>query len=1588
MAKSKAQMKKPHGARGARRVPPRAAQQGPPKLPAAVRGRDFPVVALGASAGGLDAFKKLLAALPADSGMAFILIQHLDPTHPSMMVELLAGHTAMKVLPASDATPVLPDHVYLIPPGADLSIRGGALRLSPPRERRGARMPFDFFLRSLAQERGARAICAILTGTGTDGSLGLKAVKESGGLVIVQDPKDAAFDGMPRSAIQTGAADLVLPLSKIPRAIVNFGRGVVVPGPDQQSNDPLDGAQARIVDLLRARTAHDFTLYKPGTLSRRIERRVAMAGAEGSARYLEMLRKDADELDLLAKDLLINVTSFFRDPETFAFLAKKVIPELLRAHPADRPLRVWVPACSTGEEAYSIAMIFLEEIAEAKRDTKLQVFASDASEEAVAFARQGTYPESIQADVPPARLARFFAKEDDGYRISRALREAVVCTTQDLLSDPPFSRIDFISCRNMLIYLRPEAQEKVISLFHFALRKDGILFLGAAETPGQLSSHFRAIAKRQRIYRHVGRSRPGEVEFPAASAEGARSRPARGAIPNAAAHVNLGEIAQRMLLEAYAPASVLVNHKSEGLYFFGATDRYLQVARGDATRDLIAMARGSLRTTLRAAIQRASREHAAVHLNGGRVDRDGVSVAASVSVQPVRAGDEELLLVSFMDQPERKAEAKAAIDPVADISRIAELEEDLDATRKELQGALRDLDVANEEHKAINEEAMSVNEEFQSTNEELETSKEELQSLNEELTALNNQLHEMNEQQRGATNDLQNILNSSDVTTILLDGKLNVRSFTPDATSLFGVLASDVGRPLADLARRSDDADLLRDARSVLANRAVASCEIKTDKGIWYIRRIRPYRTQDNRTEGVIVTFVDISERKAAEREIAAARAFSDSIVDTVRQPLVVLDDDLRVVSASRSFYRAFDLKAEDIVGRRLEAAGDGFLDVPALRDFLDRLRASQTEIEDHEIEINLPPLGRRFLVVTAREILGEQVAKRKILVAIEDITERKRTQDIVATAKLRAEQANLGKSRFLAAASHDLRQPLQTLSLLQGILAKKLKDQDSVKLLTRLDETLGAMSGMLNTLLDINQLEAGTVLPEMTDFPVDDLLQRLETEFRYHTEAAGLRWRVVNSGLNVRSDPRLLQQMLRNLLSNAVKYTKRGKILLGCRRQGDKLRIEVWDTGIGIPTGQFQAIFDEFHQLDNPARERGRGLGLGLSITQRLGILLNHPIDVRSRLGAGSVFTVVVPLGVKPGHGVRSLDGQPAASETARHTGAVLIVEDDPAVREMLELLFKAEGHRTATAPDGREALDLVAQGAVRPDVVICDYNLPAGLNGLETIMRLREALRRAIPAIVLTGDITTATLREVARQRCVHLSKPVKAEELTRLTRSLLATPPPAMADAKRESAEPGAQSPTVFVVDDDSAVLEAMLDLIKLQSRPVEVFATAEEFLTAYRRGRKGCLVVDARLPGMSGIELIERLKSEGHALPAIMITGYGDVPMAVEAMKVGAADFIEKPVRAEELVASIERVLQLTRDSSKPPAWREAALKRLAALTPREREVMDLVVAGHANKEIAARLDLSQRTIENHRAAVMKRTNVKSLPDLIRLVIAAA
>ena len=1438
----------------------------PPSAQAAAtdhRTPDSLVVGVGASAGGLDASRKLFSALPDHTGMAFILIQHLDPHHDSLMVDLLSEHTKMKVVQAVQGAQVEAEHIYVIPPGAYLAVAGGALQLSEPQARDGARAPFDFLLNSLALEYGSRAVAVVLSGTGADGSDGVTAIAAAHGLVIAQEPTEAEFDGMPCNAVATGCVELVLPVAAMPDALARYARAPrnpLTPRPEGRNDEAASGVAA-IIELLHTATPHDFRQYKTGTLTRRIERRIGLAGMKEKnfTAYLERLNSDPAELNALANDLLINVTSFFRDPDIFDLVAHEVLPGLIHEVPTGGVLRIWVAGCSTGEEAYSLGIIALEAIATLGSNITAQIFATDIDADAVAQARLGLYPATIDASVSKARLERFFVREGDFYRVCPALRATIVFSVQNLLMDPPFSRLDLLSCRNLLIYLQPEAQFKAGAIFQFALRPGGFLLLGAAETVSHAGGAFVAVSKKDRIYRRSQRQTTDGLRLAGTPMDPAGSVAQSDRPPQPPVSLKYADICRKAVLDAYAPACVMVNERLECVYSIGPVHRFLSIPVGEPTWNVVFMAHDGLRSRLRSALQQAGSNRKTVQLlsqHGGHAPGD---TNFRITISPVANTTENYLLVSFLDEPERGVQHAAGAAPHDDHSAKVALE--LSETRSELHAAIRDLELANIEHKATNDESLSIQEEYQSTNEELLTSKEELQSLNEELTALNSQLQETLERQRVLSNDLQNVLYSTRVATLFLDKKLNIRFFTPATTELFNLIPSDVGRPLDDMRAAADDPALLTDAESVLRTPTSMEREVAGANGSWYRRRIFPYLTTENDTEGVVITFDNV----------------------TTQHNAAVAIDQLKIV----------------------------------------------------------------------------------------------------------AERANLAKSRFLAAASHDLRQPLQTLSLVQELLTRVVDgDAKGERLVGRMGETLGAMAGMLNTLLDINQIEAGAVQTNLSAFSLKSILTKLSDEFSYHAHAKQLELRLVQSDLTVTSDARLLEQIMRNIVSNALKYTNKGKILIGCRRSGDHVRLEVWDTGIGISPLHLDRIFEEYEQLDNDARESSKGLGLGLSIVHRLGELLAHPISVRSVRHRGTVFCVELPVARR-----QSNDDQDEAAQTSetpeRHrSNSILLIEDDPAARDMLQEFLEGEGHFVKSTSNGPDAISEMSHGAFRPDLILADYNLPGGMSGLETSEHIRGLVHFDAPIIILTGDISTALATKIADAGCLRLSKPVKAADLKAIIANLVVQPQAPLVNASLPKGRTGSASALIYLVDDDAVLRAGLREILEDDGREVVDFASCEDFLRGFSPSRESCLLLDASLPGMSGLDLLAQLKLKGFSLPIIMVAGGSDVHLAVDAMKAGATDFIEKPVGRHDLFAAIDRALGQSRDATDVQQVRTDAASHISALTSRQREIMDMVLAGHPSKNIAADLGISQRTVENHRAAIMHRTGARSIPALARLAVLAA
>jgi two-component system CheB/CheR fusion protein len=957
----------------------------------------FPIVGIGASAGGLAAFEAFFSAMPdpPETDMAFVLVQHLAPDHKSMLTDLVKRYTSMQVIEVEDGMRVEPGCAYIIPPNRDMAFLNGALHLFEPGAPRGLRLPIDFFFRSLAQDQGDRAICIVLSGTGSDGTLGIRAVKGEGGIVMAQTPESTSYDGMPRSAIATGLVDFVLAPEKMPAQLVAYAtrafdeKAGLVTAPE----GALDANLKKISVVLRDMTGHDFSQYKRNTLARRIERRMAILQIERIEDYLRYLRQTSEEAQALFRDLLIGVTNFFRDPAAFGVLEMEALPRLFAEKANGATIRAWVCGCSTGEEAYSTAILLQERLEKTAQTLRLQIFATDIDREAIDRARDGLYPPSIAADISPERLERFFQQEpgEDGYRIKKAIRDLIVFSEQDLIKDPPFSKLDLICCRNLLIYLSGSLQKKVLPLFHYALNERGILFLGNSESVGEQVQLFETLDNKAKIFLRRGDSpeaaRPSFGFFVPSLAEAAGRGGPAGMTGRNAGRVDLRAVMERALLEHFGASAILVRGRGEILHIWGRTGKYLKPASGDAEMNILAMAREGLQFDLIEALRESVARNEFVQRFGLRVKESGGDERFDLTVRPIAIGapasplpDAYLVIVQEHGSapPDRQAppaagtgaeEAPASVD-----LRIRQLETALRLKEDYLQATFEEMETANEELKSSNEELQSVNEEFQSTNEELETSKEEIQSVNEELATVNTELQNKVSDLSKMNTDMNYLLAGTGVGTLFVDYRLLISRFTPNVSRIINLIQSDIGRPVGDIA----------------SNLATREVEVQSRDGSWYFMRIGPYRTQEHVIEGAVITFVDITARKRTELSLGDALRFSQSIVATLREPFLVLDEELRVITANPAYYRRFEAAPNETEGRLLYELGDGQWNDPELRVLLEGSLRDGGNIEDYRTTRGFGRLGERTLALNARLIRNESESGGRILLAIEDVTERR----------------------------------------------------------------------------------------------------------------------------------------------------------------------------------------------------------------------------------------------------------------------------------------------------------------------------------------------------------------------------------------------------------------------------------------------------------------------------------------------------------------------------------------------------------------------------------------------------------------------
>ena len=1315
----------------------------------------LPIVGIGASAGGLEAFSQLLRELPADTGMAFALVQHLDPLHESQLPEILSRTTAMPVVTVTDRLRAEPDHVYVIPRNADMTIDGGAFRLTS-RATGDRHMPIDHFLRSLAQEQDGRAVGVVLSGTGSDGTLGLRAIKAEGGITFVQDEKSATHPGMPQSAL--ASADFVLPPAGIARELARIGHHSYAASPEAGEPEAEDDVSS-VLRALRTSTGVDFTQYKPATVRRRIARRMLLQKIDDLATYVRHLRQTPREAEALRDDILIRVTGFFRDPEGFMALRQVAFPALVKERSPDEPIRIWVPGCATGEEAYSLVISLLEFLGEQDRTLPIQMFATDLSAGAVARARAGMFPASIENEVSPDRLRRFFVKTDGRYQISKAIRDACVFATQDVTRDPPFSKLDLISCCNVLIYLGAALQERVMPVLHYALKPTGFLKLGPSETVGRFTDLFSVIDKKHKIY---ARKSAPSAHFGFGLARERMAVPAGSSLKIADARpASVEKEADRIILGRFAPAGVVVNADMEVLQFRGKTGPYLEAAAGAASFNLFRMAREGLSSPLRQAMQKATRRGEPVRMAGLQVRTNGKSRKIGLEVIPLgpaEAAKDRHHLVLFFEERHRPA-APSPLKPTrkrephpktADARRIAELTRELAAAHQHLQANSEAHDAAMEELRAATEEAQSSNEELQSTNEELETSKEELQATNEELTTVNDELSSRNLELGQLGNDLANLLASTHVPIIMVGGDLRVRRLTPVTERALHVAAGDVGRPIGDLKLSVEVPDLEALLGEVLETLAVREREVQARDGHWYSMRIRPYRTADNRIDGAVISFVDIDVLKRGLELAQAARDQAQAIVATVREPLVILDADLRVVTANRSFYAVFQVTPEETERQSIFELGNRQWDIPKLRTQLEEVLSRDSAFENFEVEHHFEAIGRRVMRLNARRVLSAAEQPAWTLLAIEDVTEANKLAAAQAAleheqaVRAGAEAATRAKDQFVLVVSHELRTPLTAmLGWVRTLRTGKLDQAAAARALEVIERNTLLQARMIEDLVDMSRIVAGSMRLDTRPVMVAPAAEAALAMLRPAAEAKAI---VMGSALDdeagpVRGDPVRLQQIVGNLVTNAIKFTPSGgRVEVRVARRGSGVELTVRDTGNGIAAEQLPHIFGAFG-VAHPGPKSQGGLGVGLTIVRHLVELHGGTVRAESAgLGQGATFIVTLPLtDERPADkmelrrvAVTELAaGRPPALEGIR----VLVLDDEADMRELLRTILAQCGAEITVVTTAREALEALEQAPF--DVLVSDILMPEE-NGYDLIRKVRALdVERGgrIPALALTA-------------------------------------------------------------------------------------------------------------------------------------------------------------------------------------------------------------------------------------------------------------
>jgi two-component system CheB/CheR fusion protein len=1187
----------------------------------------FPVVGVGASAGGLEAFTELLNALPVSTGMAFVLVQHLDPAHESQLTQILSRATSMPVQQVIDGMRIEANSVYVIPPNTSLTIARRALHLAPRASDHSVPLPVDRFFESLAEEQGRLSVGVILSGNGNDGSRGLRAIKSQCGITFVQSENGARFGGMPHSAMASGAADFVLSPTEIAQELTRIStHPSVLAWPDDNTREASPDGEfelQKIFSLVRSSTGVDFSHYKQTTTRRRIGRRMIVQRLQSLAEYLGYLETHPEEIQELYRDSLISVTHFFRDSDAFWALVVYLRDRLRSKEPED-PFRVWVPGCATGEEVYSLAICLQELFTQEDVRPPLQLFGTDINELALGKARAGRYPESIAEDISPERLQQFFHKVDGHYQISKSIRDCCIFAKQDLTHDPPFSRVDLVSCRNMLIYLDQALQKTVMPILHYSLNDAGLLFLGSAETIGAAPDLFEMLDRKHKIY--IRKAATVRVAILPSLPRGplAPSQTRDGRI---AASLDWQKQVDQLIQNRYAPDGVIVNQDLSILQVRGRTGYYLQFARPGAGQNLLLLAHEDLQFSIREAVLAAMAQNVPVHRKGLRLEYQGEERQIDLEVIPLSpaAAKERYYFVIFerTDAPQQVPSNETLVrssQPQTPEQENTRLKQQLGEFAEHLRALTAEHETALEEQKASNEEISSANEELQSSNEELSTAKEELQSANEELTTVNEELQSRNQELSTLVNDLNNLFAAANTPILIFDRALFLRRFTPAAERYLGLSPVDLGRPIADLPIRTRVPQLEQLVRGVINTLSVSTHEMQDHDGSWWSLAIRPYLTLDHRIDGAVLTFADVNLLRRSLQIAEVSRDYAEGIVETVRESLIVLSADCRVESANKAFYHTFQMTREDTEGRLIYDLDNQQWNISPLRHLLEDIVDQNTLFENFAVEHNFPRIGLRSMSLSARRVIHADGRPTRILLAIEDVTERK-----LAEKKLMGFYSDL--EQFGYAVAHDLQEPLRTLSNYSQQFANHTRgelDSESDQILQSLLDGVARMQSMVQDLLAYSQAASTGSNLMMEWISVETALK----EALWNLQAA-----VQESGASIKHDdlsmihtPRQLTMVLQNLIGNSIKY--RGdaspQIHISAVRRTQDWIFSVRDNGIGFDQQYAQAIFGIFKRLEG---RKYAGTGIGLAICQRLIERFGGSIWAESERGVGSTFHFTIPV-------------------------------------------------------------------------------------------------------------------------------------------------------------------------------------------------------------------------------------------------------------------------------------------------------------------------------------------------------------------------